>query len=54
MSGYRYPLVFESGEAADPPGFVVDEPPGGWHGGEVFFTGSGAFFRILAPVPTAG
>ena len=32
----------------EPGGFVVGEPPGRWNVGEVFFTGSGAFFRILA------
>jgi hypothetical protein len=33
---------------ADPAGFVVNEPPGRWNVGEVFFTGAGKFFRILA------
>jgi hypothetical protein len=48
MAGYRYLLVLEDGEAADPAAFVVNEPPGRWNIGEGFFTGSGSFFRILA------
>jgi hypothetical protein len=41
-------LLLENGEPADPAAFVVGEPPGRWNVGEVFFTGSGQFFRILA------
>ena len=48
VSGYRYLILLENGEPANPAGFVVGEPPGRWNVGEVFFTGSGAFFRILA------
>ena len=48
MVGFRYLLLLEDGEPAEPAAFVVNEPPGHWNVGEVFFTGAGHFFRILA------
>jgi hypothetical protein len=47
VTGFRYPLLLEDGEPADPAGFVVGEPPGRWKVGDVFFTDSGRWFRVL-------
>jgi hypothetical protein len=41
---YRFLLMLESGEAADPPAFVSDEPD--WNVGDTFMVG-GRRFRIL-------
>jgi hypothetical protein len=48
MTGFDYLLVLANGEPGDPGVFVVNEPPGAWKVGDVFFTGTGDWFRILA------
>jgi hypothetical protein len=47
VSGFAYLLQLKDGSPADPGAFLVNEPPGAFHVGEVF-TGNGKFFRILA------
>jgi hypothetical protein len=41
---YRFLLMLENGEAADPPAFISDEPD--WNVGDTFVAG-GRRFRIL-------
>jgi hypothetical protein len=51
MSRYRFPLVLEDGEPADPPAFVTVPPE--WHPGDEFLAGERVRrFRIGAIDPT--
>jgi hypothetical protein len=47
VSGFRYLLGLDTGEAADPGAFVTTEPSGLWKVGDTFFAAGGRSFRIL-------
>jgi hypothetical protein len=51
MNGYRFLLVLEDGEPADPPAFITVLPE--WHPGDEFLAGAELQrFRIRAIDPT--
>ena len=50
---FRYALLLESGESADPAVFVSDRPPMMWIAGDEFTTPGGRSFRILVVLPSS-
>jgi hypothetical protein len=52
---YRFLLMLRTGEAADPPAFLTEQPD--WKPGDVFVAASGRTFRIVetdAEIEVAG